>query len=99
MAIRRLEAHVMGSNRQEAPTKEELEELGCLKDLDLFETMCKILNTVIKVKKIWNRRQFMPWFRAKMTAWLSQTDIGSAAFKRAFVTHRKALITAVIRTL
>ena len=45
MGIRRLEAHVMGSNRQEAPTKEELEEIGCLKDLDLFERMCKILNT------------------------------------------------------
>ena len=31
------------NNRQESPTKEQLQELDCLKDLDLFETTCKIL--------------------------------------------------------
>ena len=39
-------------NRQEAPTREQLQELDCLKDLDLFETMCKILNIPMEVKKI-----------------------------------------------
>ena len=56
----------------------------------------------------------MPWFRAKMTAWLYeytkkhmskhgrvysvyQLDIGAGAFKRAFVTHRNEVITAVNR--
>ena len=53
MAIRWLEAHKGGTIRQEAPTKEQLEELNCLKDLDLFETMCKVLNIPMEVKKIW----------------------------------------------
>ena len=70
MAIQGLEAHVNENNRQEAPTREQLHKLDCLKDLDLFETMCKILNIPMEVKKIWARRRLMPWFRAKMTAWL-----------------------------
>ena len=60
MAIRWLEAHVMENNRQEAPTKEQLEELDCIKDLSFFETMCKILNFPMEVKKIWAKRRLMP---------------------------------------
>ena len=41
MAIRWLEVHVKENNRQEASTKEQLEEYDCLEYLDLFETMCK----------------------------------------------------------
>ena len=110
MAIRWLEAHVKENNRQETPTKEY--KLDCLKDLDLFETMCKILNIPMEVKKIWARRRLIPWFRANRTAWLYeyakkhmskhgrvysgyQLDIGTEAFKRAFVTHRNAVTTAV----
>ena len=70
MAIRWLEAHVKKNNRQEAPTREQLQKLDCLKDLDLFETMSKILNLLMAVKKIWARRRLMPWFRSNMTAWL-----------------------------
>ena len=44
MAIRWQQAHVRENNRQETPTKEQLHKLDCLKDLDLFETTCKILN-------------------------------------------------------
>ena len=53
-----------GENRQEAPMREKLQKLDCIKDLDLFETMCKILNIPMEVKKIWARRRLMPWFRA-----------------------------------
>ena len=112
MAIRWLEAHVKENNRQKAPTREQLQKLGCLKNLDLFETMCKIPNIPIEVKKIWARRRLMSWFRANLTAWLYeyakkhmskhgrvfsvyQLDIGAGAFKRAFVTHRNAVTTAV----
>ena len=70
MAIRWLEAHVKENNGQEAPTKEQLQELDCLKYLDFFETMCKTLNIPMEVKKIWARRRLMPWFRANVTAWL-----------------------------
>ena len=56
MAIRWLEAQVKENNRQETPTKEQLQELYCLKDLDLFETTCKILNIQMEAKKIWARR-------------------------------------------
>ena len=58
----------LGSYRKR--TKEQLQELICLKDLNLFETTCKILNIQIEVKKIWARRRLMPWFRTNMTAWL-----------------------------
>ena len=102
------------NNRQEAPTREKLQKMDCLKDLDLFETTCKILNIPMEVKKIGARRRLMPWFRANMTAWLYeyakkhmskhgrvysvyQLDIGAGAFKRAFVTHRSAVTTAVRR--
>ena len=44
MALKCLEAHIKENNRQEAPIKEQLEELDCVKGLDLFETRCKILN-------------------------------------------------------
>ena len=73
MAKQWLEAHVKENIRQEAPTKEQLQELDCLKDLYLFETMCKILNIAMEVKKIWARRRMMPWFRANMTAWLYES--------------------------
>ena len=70
MAIQWLEAHVRESKRQEAQTREQLQKLDCLKDLDLFETMSKILNIPMEVKEIWATRRLMPWFRAHMTAWL-----------------------------
>ena len=74
MAIRWLEAHVKEKNRQETPTREQLQRLDCLNDVDLFETMCKILNVQIpmEVKKIWARRRLMPCFRANMTEWLHE---------------------------
>ena len=114
VAIRWLEAHVRENIRQEAPTREQLQRLVCLKDLDLFERMCKILNIPMEVKKLWARRRLMPWFRANMTALLYeyakkhmskhgrvysefQLDIGAGVFKRAFVTHRNAVTTAVKR--
>ena len=46
-----LEAHVKENNRQEMPTREQLQELDCLKDLDLFETVCKVWNITMEVKK------------------------------------------------
>ena len=49
MAIRWLDEN----NRQEAPTREQLQNLDCQKDLDLFETMCKFLNILMEGKKIW----------------------------------------------
>ena len=70
MAIRWLEAHVNENNIQEVPTREQLQKMDCLKDLDIFETMCKILKIRMEVKKIWARRRLIPWFRANMTAWL-----------------------------
>ena len=89
--------------------------IGCLKDLDFFETMCRILNIPMETKKIWARRRLMPWFRANMIVWLYeyakkhiskhsrvysayQLDIAAGAFKRALVTHRNAVTTAVKRT-
>ena len=83
MAIRWLEAHVRENNRQEAPTQEKLQKLDCLKDLDLFETMCKILNIPNEVKKKWARRRLMPWFGANMTAKL--------VCKKAYVEARQSV--------
>ena len=50
IAIKWLEAHVKENNRQEAPTKDQLEELDCLKDWDIFETACKISNIPVDQK-------------------------------------------------
>ena len=105
MVIRWLEAHVKENKRQEAPTREQLQKLDCLKDL----------NILMEVKKMWARSRLMPWFRVNMTAGLYeyakkhvpkhsrvysayQLDIGAGAFKRAFVTHRNAVTTAIKRT-
>ena len=66
MAIRCLEALVKENKIQEARTREQVQKLDCLKDLDLFETMCKILNIPMEVKKIWARRRLMPWFRTNI---------------------------------
>ena len=102
------------NNRQEAPTREQLQKLDCLKGLDLFGKISKVLNIPMEVKKIWARRRLMPWFRANMIAWLYknakkhmskhgrvfstyQLDIGARAFKRAFVTPRNTVTTAVKR--
>ena len=60
MAIRWLEAHVKENNRQQAPMREQLQKSDCPKDLNLFETMCKILNIPMEVKKIWARKPLMP---------------------------------------
>ena len=69
MAIRWLEVYVKENNRQEMTTREQLQELDCLKDLDRFETMCKIVNIPMEVKKIWGaRRRLVSRFRANMTA-------------------------------
>ena len=51
ISIRWLEVHVRENNRQETPPKEQLRELDCLKDLDIIETTCKILNNSIEVEK------------------------------------------------
>ena len=71
LAIRWLEAHAKENNRQEATIKKQLAEFDCPKDLDLCETIGKILNIPLGVKKIiWGRRRLMPCFRANTTAWL-----------------------------
>ena len=53
MAIQWLEFRVRANNSQETHTKEKLQELDCPKDLDIFETTCKILNIPMELKKIW----------------------------------------------
>ena len=42
MAIRCLKAHVRENNRQEAPTREQLQKLDCLKDLDFLRQCARI---------------------------------------------------------
>ena len=54
----------------DADERTTAQELDCLKDVDLFETMCKILNIPMEMKQIGARRRLMPWFRVNMTAWL-----------------------------
>ena len=51
MAMHRLQAPVRENERREASTQEQLEEVICLTDLDLFETLCKIPNIPRQVKK------------------------------------------------
>ena len=55
-----LEAHVREINSQETPTKEQLQELDCLKDLGLLETTSKTLNIPMELKNKWARRLLLP---------------------------------------
>ena len=70
MAIRWLETHVNENNRQEMPTKDQVQEVDCLKELNLLKTNCRILIISMEVKEIWARRRLLLWSRANMTAWL-----------------------------
>ena len=55
MTLRWLEVHVRDKIRREAVNREQLEELNCLKGLDLFETMWKVLTFPMEVKEIMTR--------------------------------------------
>ena len=105
MAIRWLEAHVRENSRQEAPTREQLQKLDCPKDLDLFETMCKKIWARRRLMP-WFRANMTAWLYEYAKKHMSkhgrvysgcQLDIGAGAFKRALVTHRNAVTTAVKR--
>ena len=105
MAVWWLEIHVEDNNRQEAPTKELPEELNCLKGLHLFQTMCKVLSIPMQAKKIFANMTVRLYEHAKkrMTKHSRvyssfQLDIGPVVFKRAFVSRRNAVTTAVKRT-
>ena len=38
--------------------------------LELFETACKVFSIPTKVRHVWSRIRFFPWFRATLTSWL-----------------------------
>ena len=38
--------------------------------LELFETVCKVFAIPMKVRHVWSRIRFFPWFRATLTSWL-----------------------------
>ena len=111
MAIRWLEAHVREKNRQEAPTREQLRKLDGLKDLDLFETILSNPMEVKKIwvrKRLmpWFRANMTAWLYEYAKKHMSkhgrvyseyQLNIGAGALKRALVTHRNAVTTAVKR--
>ena len=60
MAIRWLENHFKENNRQETPTREQLQELNSLKGVGLSDGN----------EKDMGQKKTDAWFRANMTAWL-----------------------------
>ena len=104
LAVRWLEANADTSQQETAvPTPEQLSNVKMSRELDLFRTTCKVLRIPKAIERIWSRQRLMPWFRAVMTSWNTeayqsfQLDIGPGAYKRAFLTHRNAVTTAVKR--
>ena len=92
MAIRWLEAHVKEQNRQEAPMKKQME-------VKKIWTRRRLMP--------WFRANLTSWLYEYAKKHMSKhsreysafkLDNGTGAFKRAFVTHRKTVTTAVKRT-
>ena len=101
LAVRWLEANA-GTSEQATvvPTPEQLTNVKMNNNLDLFRTTCKVLRTPKAIERIWSRQRLMPWFRTVMTSWIyerAKLDIGPGACKRAFLTHRNAVTTALKR--
>ena len=99
MAIRWLEAHVKENNRQEAPTREQLPKI--------LNTPMEVKKIWARRRLMpWFRANMSAWLYEYAKKHMSkhgrvysvyQLDIGTGAFKRAFVTHRNAVTTGVKR--
>ena len=107
LAVRWLEANADRSEQETAVRNEKI-----IRELDLFRTTCKVLRIPKAIERIWSRQRLMPWFRAVMTSWMYERAkrhmsrnteasqsfrLGPGAYKRAFLTHRNAVTTAVKR--
>ena len=96
LAVRWLEANA-GTSEQETtvPTPEQLSSVKLNNNLDLFRTTCKVLRIPRAIERIWARQRLMT---RNTEAYQSfQLDIRPGAYKRAFLTHRNAVTTAVKR--
>ena len=96
LAVRWLEANA-GTSEQETtvPTPEQLSSVKLNNNLDLFRTKCKVLRIPRAIERIWARQRLMT---RNTEAYQSfQLDTRPGAYKRAFLTHRNAVTTAVKR--
>ena len=99
MAIRWLKAHVKENNRQEAPTREQLPKI--------LNTPMEVKKIWARRRLMpWFRANMSAWLYEYAKKHMSkhgrvysvyQLYIVTGAFKRAFVTHRNAVTTAVKR--
>ena len=102
LAVRWLEANAGISEQETAvPTPEQLRNVKMNRNLDLFRTTCKILSIPKAIERIWSRQRLM---NARSVICLGKRKpsillarYGPRAYKRAFLTHKKAVTTAVKR--
>ena len=111
LAVRWLEANAGTSEQETAvPTPEQLSNVKLNNNLNLFATTCKVLRIPKAIERIWARERFRAvvtsWMNERAKRHMSrntkvyqsfQLNLGPKAYKRAFLTHRNAVITAVKR--
>ena len=106
LALRWIEENVTKYRESKTPTAESIYAIDYSRRLELFETVCKIFAIPMKVRHVWSRIRFFPWFRATLQPWLYiatkdhqkeyrqfLAEIGPEAFKRPLLTYGNAITT------
>ena len=70
LALRRIEENVTKYRETKTPTAESIYAIDCSRRLELFETACKVFSITMKIRHVWSRLRFFPWFRPTLTSWL-----------------------------
>ena len=73
LAVRLLVANAGASERDTTvPTPKQLSSVKNNPSLDIFRSNCKVLRLPKAIVRISARQRLMHWFRAAMTAWMSE---------------------------
>ena len=70
LALRWNEENVTKYRESKTPTAESIHAIDYSRRLELFQTVCKAFAIPMKVRQVWSRIRFFPWFRATLTSWL-----------------------------
>ena len=68
LALRWIEENVTKNRESKTPTAESIYAIDYSRRIELFETACKVFAIPMKVRHVWSRIRFFPWFRATLTS-------------------------------
>ena len=69
-ALRLIEEKVTKYRESKTPTAESIYAIDYSRRHELFETACKVFIIPMKIRHVWSRVRFFPWFRVTLTSWL-----------------------------